>query len=417
MKRILCILTLAMALLVLAGCSCKHEWVEANCTQAKSCLLCGQREGSALGHQWTEASCTSPKTCTVCGKTEGSALAHSWVAATCARPETCSVCGITKDIALEHSWVDATCTKPRTCTLCDMTDGSPNGHSWKAATCTTAKTCNICAVTDGGPLGHSWTKASCTDPRKCLSCGIQNSTALGHEWLDATCEEPVRCAYCDTTQGDPLGHSWIDATPEAPKTCAVCALTEGDPVYVDDRFISEDCAPLFGSWRYEVTYTAEDLGVPGFDGKYTEYITYIFGQYGELTILTEVEDPAAFKAILAAEMAADYYAAQAEEGRDAAAADEYWRNTFGLTIPEYAAKLVEETISDEELNLTDKGVYYVADDLLHTSPYWEDDFTPLTFTIEEDILTITNEISGVSIILTRYEVSENTNIEEENHET
>lgn len=417
MKRILYILLPVLALLVLTGCRCKHEWVEADCTQAKSCLLCGQRQGSALGHRWTDATCTDPKTCSVCGKTDGKALNHNWLAATCSAPETCSLCGMTKDIALEHSWVEATCTEPKTCPLCGTTDGTPNGHSWKAATCTTSRTCNICAVTDGSPLGHSWTKASCTEPRQCLSCGSQSSAPLGHEWVDATCEEPVRCAYCDTTQGEPLGHNWIDATPEAPKTCSVCNKTEGDPVYVDDRFITEACAPLFGAWQRKVTYTAEDLEISGFDGEYTEFITYIFGQYGQLTILTEVADPAEFKAILAADMAADYYAAQAEEGRDTAAADEYWLATFGLTIPEYAAKLVEETVSDEELDLKDEAVYYVADGMLHTSPYWEDDFTPLNFTIEEDVLTITNELSGESFILNRFEISENTNTEEENHET
>ena len=34
-------------------------------------------------HSWTDATCTAPKTCTLCGETEGSALGHSYVSGTC----------------------------------------------------------------------------------------------------------------------------------------------------------------------------------------------------------------------------------------------------------------------------------------------------------------------------------------------
>ncbi len=60
MKKVGSIL-LAVALLVIccAGCSdskapeedsCAHEWVEATCTEPKTCSLCGETEGEALGH-------------------------------------------------------------------------------------------------------------------------------------------------------------------------------------------------------------------------------------------------------------------------------------------------------------------------------------------------------------------------------
>ena len=54
------------------------------------CSSCGQRVQAVLGdicpycgakrheHSWTEATCTMPKTCTVCGETEGEALGHQW---------------------------------------------------------------------------------------------------------------------------------------------------------------------------------------------------------------------------------------------------------------------------------------------------------------------------------------------------
>ncbi len=64
-----------------------HTWVDANCTAAKTCSVCGATEDAALGHIWVDADCDSPKTCSVCGATEGEALGHKYVYG------ICSVCG------------------------------------------------------------------------------------------------------------------------------------------------------------------------------------------------------------------------------------------------------------------------------------------------------------------------------------
>lgn len=399
MKRSLFILALILLLIpILAGCQCRHEWVDATCTEAKSCRLCGQRQGSAPGHSWTDATCDAPKTCSVCGKTEGKALGHNWIDATCGVPATCTLCGLTKDVALEHIWTDATCDTPKTCTLCGVTEGEAPGHDWSAATCTEPKKCKTCAAVEGEALGHSWPKTSCTEPRQCQLCGIRESAAPGHQWIDATCEEPARCANCGATEGEAPGHSWADATPEAPKTCTVCGLTEGDPIYVDDRFIESECEILYGSWRYEVVYSADDVMIPGFTGEYKEIVTYQFDPYGKLTIFTEVADPDAFLAMLAADMAASYYAAQAAEGRDAEAADAYWIEIYGMTIPEYSAEIVEKTIRPEDMNLKDEAVYYVSEGRLYTALYWEDEFFAMDFSIEEAQMTLTNELTGEVIV-------------------
>lgn len=81
----------------------QHEWVEATCTEPKTCSKCGETEGEALGHDWIEASCASPKTCSRCGETEGETLAHTpgeWEVVTepttitkGERVQTCAVCG------------------------------------------------------------------------------------------------------------------------------------------------------------------------------------------------------------------------------------------------------------------------------------------------------------------------------------
>ncbi len=119
---------IAATLLVMAfvcGCGCKHEWIEATCTEPKTCKLCGATEGEALGHTWEEATCETPKTCSVCGATEGEALGHTWEEATCETPKTCSVCGATEGEALGHDFAPATLESPKTCRVCGATEGEP----------------------------------------------------------------------------------------------------------------------------------------------------------------------------------------------------------------------------------------------------------------------------------------------------
>ena len=61
---------LAMALLF-TGC-CKHEvWTEADCTTPKTCVECGEIEGTALGHIWQPRTTEAPETCSRCGETRG----------------------------------------------------------------------------------------------------------------------------------------------------------------------------------------------------------------------------------------------------------------------------------------------------------------------------------------------------------
>lgn len=124
MKKKITLLALVLCcVLVLAGCGCEHEWVEADCVTPKTCSLCEETEGEALGHTWEDADCLNPKTCAECGETEGEALGHTWIDATCAAPKTCEVCGETEGEALEHTWIDATTEAPKTCEVCGETEG------------------------------------------------------------------------------------------------------------------------------------------------------------------------------------------------------------------------------------------------------------------------------------------------------
>lgn len=85
----------------------KHEWVEATCTEPRTCSAGGETEGEALGHTWVEAACTEPKTCSVCGETEGEALGHEWQEATYESPKTCSVCSLTEGEPLPQPYAEA----------------------------------------------------------------------------------------------------------------------------------------------------------------------------------------------------------------------------------------------------------------------------------------------------------------------
>ena len=104
MKKLLAVAALLAIVLALSACCLKHEWVEATCTEPRTCAKCGKTEGEALGHTFAEATCTEPATCTVCGATEGEALGHTFVtevtgtdmvAGVITGIERCTVCGAT----------------------------------------------------------------------------------------------------------------------------------------------------------------------------------------------------------------------------------------------------------------------------------------------------------------------------------
>lgn len=93
-----------VALIAVFG-QCDHEWVEATCTEPRTCKKCEKTEGDPLGHDWAEATCEKPKTCKRCHETDGEALGHSvsdWVVDTesaCvekgSQHGTCERCGET----------------------------------------------------------------------------------------------------------------------------------------------------------------------------------------------------------------------------------------------------------------------------------------------------------------------------------
>ena len=94
MKRWMAIiLVLVMTALLLAGCGHAHTWVEATCTEPKTCAECKETEGEPLGHDWKAATCTEPEICARCGAKQGEPLGHTPTEADYWTPSVCAVCG------------------------------------------------------------------------------------------------------------------------------------------------------------------------------------------------------------------------------------------------------------------------------------------------------------------------------------
>ena len=144
MKKVLSLIAiLCMSLVFFVGCDflsqftktpCEHNWVDATCTEPKTCSECGETDGEPNGHieetiagkaaPCTEAGSTEGKKCTVCGETTVqqtviAALGHTeeiiaGTAATCTEAgqtdgKKCTVCGVT---TVQQTVIDALNHKP-----------------------------------------------------------------------------------------------------------------------------------------------------------------------------------------------------------------------------------------------------------------------------------------------------------------
>lgn len=113
---------------------------------------CDNQNTPQCQHQWVEADCLYPKTCRLCGETSGVALGHTEV--------------------IDEA-VDSTCTKTgltqgKHCSLCGkilvaQQETSALGHKWNTPNCTTPQTCSVCKATEGEPYGHTFENGECVD--------------------------------------------------------------------------------------------------------------------------------------------------------------------------------------------------------------------------------------------------------------
>ncbi len=213
-------------------------------------------DGDACEHQWSEATCVAPKTCGLCGETEGEALGHTPRAddGDCTTAITCSACdAVLTEAKTAHEGGEATCSHLAHCSVCNKEYGELLPHAWNAdaATEENDKHCTVCGYVAEEQIGHThqyedeWTyddeghyhAATCehtyakkdyathsyqsnvTDPA-CTEQGYTTYTcvcgktykddylsAKGHDyadtltydngghWYEATCEHDVKTAY------------------------------------------------------------------------------------------------------------------------------------------------------------------------------------------------------------------------------
>ena len=67
-KALLILLSLIFAIVLFSCNECKHDWIDANCTDPKTCSLCNETQGDPLGHTYGEWSVTKDATCTENGQ-------------------------------------------------------------------------------------------------------------------------------------------------------------------------------------------------------------------------------------------------------------------------------------------------------------------------------------------------------------
>ena len=242
-----------------------HSWLEATCTEPKTCEVCGETEGEALGHAWLEATCTEPKTCSACGATEGTAPGHRWDEGTVVQKATCQVFGV----------------KSFACTVCGITRNEVIAKDP--------------AVHTGGTETKGRLEATCTEDgytgdTYCTGCGqlISKGSTIrspGHQWNDgkviqeATCRafgvKSVVCMICGTMRDEvipknPENHTGekevrnrLDATCTADgytgdTYCTDCGepVSKGDAIpapghqWVEDAMMFEATCRMVGTRSY-----------------------------------------------------------------------------------------------------------------------------------------------------------------------
>ena len=288
--------------------------VEPTCTEtglssSQYCSVCGKVFVEAIvipanGHSWIDATCTAAKTCSVCGETEGDPLGHLFDAegkCACGHVNALAVGEKNKilvtgqtlnDYGLPISWVAFTAEEKAVYTftgsdsalvfifdaqlnlLCGGTGSAtleagmylicigngkigeinvavaktaaPHEHVWVDATCTAAKTCSVCGETEGDPLPHTeevvpgkaatCTETGLTDGKKCSVCG---ATLLAQE------EIPV----IPHTEEVVLGKA---------ATCTEAGLTDGKKCSVcGETLLAQEEIPALGH-DYTVSYRWSD---------------------------------------------------------------------------------------------------------------------------------------------------------------
>lgn len=265
MKKKVFVLMLTLCLVaILAACGCDHEWNAANCTDPKTCVLCNETQGEALGHKWVDATCTDPKKCSVCHLTEGNALEHDWQDATTEAPKTCANCQATEGSRI--------ITDPRF-----TTEATKDLYgTWSCEQVYTAEMMGTEGYLD---------ELSCTLYYEFTNTGELIGTVEIHDrdaYLDAT-KKMTRDVMLETLAYQGISESQAD---DAMKAAYGMTLDEYVAAYID----SIDLDDIFGATAFDGVYYVGQNGLYSSDSWYGEFECEAYTLEGD-TLTIELAEP------------------------------------------------------------------------------------------------------------------------------
>ena len=268
----------------------EHTWVEATCTEAKTCSVCQATVGQPLGHTGGTATCQRQAVCTRCDESYGDYAAHDMTAkvtsskyrvslADCQGPAvyyySCNICGTAaretfsfgeknknNHISAELAYDGLGGDMHAKTHVCCGADAGIEACSGGTATCQDLASCQHCGLEYGMHGDHLFTRenarsvavvqATCETSAVyryfCEYCDEPGSDTdvyeagepLGHlKKTDATCTDKATCSRCNKEYGEPLGHTWVAPTCTADGYCSVCD-EKGDAA-LDHRWIDATC--------------------------------------------------------------------------------------------------------------------------------------------------------------------------------
>ena len=251
---------------------------------------------------------------------------------------------------------------------------------------------------------HEWIAATCTEAETCVLCGEVQGEKVDHIWADATCEAPQTCASCGLSQGEKLPHSWMDATTEEPETCQYCGITQGDKILTDARFTTADNQALFGIWKFALDAGELFPELQSVSKGFVFVLSLEFHNDGTLELFAAEEDINSFLVQFREAYLAMIYTGFEAAGMDKEDAQEFVMDTLGMTVEEYAdAQLAEmnfETNLRQGLgSFSNRGVYYVDEDLLYVGSSWEDPMVGTPFLLEGDMLSFPEDFQSFGTVV------------------
>jgi len=277
-------------------------------------------------------------------------------------------------------------------------------HEWVAADCVTPKTCSKCQETEGAPLGHDWLAATCEEAKTCKVCAAVEGMAAGHSWVEASCIAPKHCENCDLSEGERKDHLWLNATTETPKTCSVCAMTEGDRIITDERFKTDKCKDLFGSWKFEMTMSGEEMELEDYVEEVPFVAVLTFTEDGRITMDMAFSDAKQFTQDLQTGTVEAIYQQFESQDMTREEADTAFAENYGMSVEDYATAMWAVVDWDALFDLFEPElVYYVDGDQIYVSDDWERTFSSTAYSISGDLLTLTDAVfaGGTVVELTK----------------